>query len=138
MKRYNFILLSFVFTLFCSGSCEDKEGQRFTIQNNSEQEIYVIYSNRRLYPMCYIGNLTKREYENLMYYRAINPHSNKNFTALRDLMLEYPQDTAFIHIFNRVDMDMSCKEFEQKYPLKKEWKVTSTDMEACNWILEYP
>ena len=41
-------------------------------------------------------------------------------------------------VFNRIDIDtMSCEEFEQKFPLKKEWKVTLADMQACDWTLVY-
>jgi hypothetical protein len=139
MKKYNVILLLFIFTLFCSGSCEDN-AQRFIIQNSSEQEIIVIYSMHRLCPSCFItGKETKVEYEEFIYYRAVKPHSYKNFTVLGSYMSENKYDTCFIHAFNRIDMDtMSCEEFKQKYPLKKEWKVTLADMEACNWTLVYP
>ena len=40
MKNSNFILLLFVFILFCSGSCESPQSQYFiTIQNDSDKEI---------------------------------------------------------------------------------------------------
>jgi hypothetical protein len=32
---------------------------------------------------------------------------------------------------------MSCEEFKQKYPIKKEWGVTLVDMEARDWTLVY-
>jgi hypothetical protein len=88
--------------------------------------------------MCFFkANETKQEYENFIHYKAIKPHSSKDIIGLRYLD---SQDTVFIHIFNRIDMDtMSCEEFKQKHPLKYEWKkVTVTDMEACDWTLEYP
>ena len=47
-------------------------------------------------------------------------------------------DTVYIWVFNRIDLDtLSCDEYNKFFPLKKEWKVTQKDMEACNWTLEY-
>jgi hypothetical protein len=94
MKRYKFVLLLLVFVLFCSGSCEYREGQCFIIQNNSEQEIIVIYSMRRLCPSCFTtGKETKTEYEDFIYYHAVKAHSCKNFTVLGRYISENPQDT---------------------------------------------
>ena len=140
MKRYNIISSLFVFTLFCSGSCENRIEQRFIIQNNSEQEIVVIYSTFTINsPLCLKGNDTKQEYVDFIYHNAIKPNSDKNITGLGGLMIANLQDTTYIYVFNRLDMDtMSCDEFKLKYPLKKEWKVTVADMEEDNWTLVYP
>ena len=140
MKRYNIISSLFVFTLFCSGSCENRIEQRFIIQNNSEQEIVVIYSTFTINsPVCLKGNDTKQEYVDFIYHNAIKPNSDKNITGLGGLMIANLQDTTYIYVFNRLDMDtMSCDEFKLKYPLKKEWKVTLADMEEDNWTLVYP
>ncbi len=140
MKRYNIISSLFVFTLFCSGSCENRIEQRFIIQNNSEQEIVVIYSTFTINsPVCLKGNDTKQEYVDFIYHNAIKPNSDKNITGLGGLMIANLQDTTYIYVFNRLDMDtMSCDEFKLKYPLKKEWKVTVADMEEDNWTLVYP
>ena len=140
MKRYNIISSLFVFTLFCSGSCENRIEQRFIIQNNSEQEIVVIYSTFTINsPVCLKGNDTKQEYVDFIYHNAIKPNSDKNITGLGGLMIANLEDTTYIYVFNRLDMDtMSCDEFKLKYPLKKEWKVTVADMEEDNWTLVYP
>ncbi len=140
MKRYNIISSLFIFTLFCSGSCENRIEQRFIIQNNSEQEIVVIYSTFTINsPVCLKGNDTKQEYVDFIYHNAIKPNSDKNITGLGGLMIANLQDTTYIYVFNRLDMDtMSCDEFKLKYPLKKEWKVTVADMEEDNWTLVYP
>ena len=53
-------------------------------------------------------------------------------------MISHPKDTMYLGVFNRIDIDtMSCEEFEKTFPLKKEWKVTLADMEACDWTLVY-
>lgn len=53
-------------------------------------------------------------------------------------LISRPNDTLYIGVFCRKDIDtMSCEEFKQKFPLKKEWKVTLADMQACDWTLVY-
>ena len=90
-------------------------------------------------PVCLKGNDTKQEYVDFIYHNAIKPNSDKNITGLGGLMIANLQDTTYIYVFNRLDMDtMSCDEFKLKYPLKKEWKVTVADMEEDNWTLVYP
>lgn len=143
MKKYKYILLIFVSALFCNGSCENQEGQRFIIQNNSEQEIIIINSYRSVVQdtSCFIQNMTKREYQDFIYYRMIKPHSYKNFerNRLGELMISRPNDTLYIGIFYRADIDaMSCEEFKQEFPIKKEWKVTLSDMQAVDWTIVYP
>ena len=142
MKPYKYIPFILFFALFVNGSCEYKEGHRFIIQNNSDLEIipifYMYYSISQR-PVC-IKPSTRIEYEDFIYYNAIKPYSSKNFERTRaaeDLM-SHTTDTIYIGVFNRIDIDtMSCEEFKEKYPLKKEWKVTLKDMEACDWTLVY-
>ena len=142
MKACKFVLLILIFLLFCNGSCEHEEGQRFIIHNNSDKEIVVVYSSFPMNNECFIGgNETKMEYENFMYNRAIKSHSNKNFSRLTKSIINRfsYQDTTYFYVFNRIDMDtMSCEEFEEKFPLKHEWRVTLADVKACDWILVYP
>ena len=142
MKPYNYILLIFVFALSVNGSCEhQEEGQRFIIQNNSEQEIIIAYGS---FPIPRESNCLKSgakfEYEALIRDRMIKPHSSKNFERMRlgESLISRPNDTLYIEVFYRADIDtMSCEEFEQKFPLKKEWKVTLADMQAADWTLVY-
>jgi len=144
MKTSKFILLLiFAFVLFCGGSCEKKEGQYFiTIQNNSDKEIIFtldLYSSISQDTMCF-GTMITKEYKNLIRNFMIKPNSSKKKEI--DLIVEdiqkYPDFKLSIGIFNRIDVDtMSCEEFKQNYPLKKEWSLTLADMEACDWTLVY-
>jgi hypothetical protein len=143
MKKYKFILLTFVFTLFVNGSCEHQENQRFIVQNDSDKEIIVINSMYRSIAQdtsCFIRNMAKFEYEDFIYYRMIKPHSNKNFERIMwgESVISRPNDTLYLGVFYRADIDaMSCEEFKQEFPLKKEWKVTLSDMQAADWTLVY-
>jgi len=146
MKTYKFVLLMiFTLFLFCNGSCEHKEGQRFIIQNNSEQKIIIQFS--QYIPVSQVPDCmkptTSSEYQNFIRDRMINPYSSKNFErnggGIGELILSRPNDTLYIGVFNLIDIDtMSCEEFKQKFPIKHEWKVTLADMEACDWTLIYP
>ena len=133
--------------LFCSGSCENKEFQRFVIQNNSDMEIVVFWGTWRSMevPRCFIDRetMTRPEVRDIIQQNRIAPHSSRDFgrrfgTILNNLQIGY-LDTLYVGAFYRIDMDtMSCAEFEQKYPLKKEWRVTSADMDEFGWTLVYP
>lgn len=144
MKAYKYtIVLIFVLLLFVNGSCEYNENQRFIIRNNSDKEIIIINSYRSIAQdiYCFIQNMTKREYQDFIYYRMIPPHFNKNFerTMWGESLISRPNDTLYIGIFFRKDIDsMTCEEFKRKFPLKHEWKVTLKDMVANNWTLVYP
>jgi hypothetical protein len=84
---------------------------------------------------------TTSEYKDLIRSNMVSPYSNKNFEGRRlgEDIINRPNDTLYIGVFNRIDMDnMSCDEFKHKYPLQHEWKVTLADMEACDWTLVYP
>ncbi len=142
MKPYKYIPFILFFALFVNGSCEYKEGHRFIIQNNSDLEIISIfdmYYSISQRPVC-VKPDTRIEYGDFIYHSAIKPYSSKNFERTRaaeDLM-SHTTDTIYIGVFNRIDIDtMSCEEFKEKYPLKKEWKVTLADMQACDWTLVY-
>ena len=85
--------------------------------------------------------MLKLEYSDFIYHYMIKPNSYKNLerAGTGELVLKYPNDTLSIGVFNRIDIDtMSCEEFEEKFPLKHEWRVTLADMKACDWILVYP
>ena len=139
------IIFVFIVPIFCFGNCRNEEEQRqsFIIRNNSDKEIIIINSFRSVVQdtSCFIQNMTKMEYQDFIYYRMIPPHSNKNFERARwgESMISHPNGTLYIGVFYRTDIDeMSCEEFEQAFPLKKEWKVTVADMEEDNWTLVYP
>jgi hypothetical protein len=143
MKKYNIIiLLLFVCILLGSGSCENREGQYYiTIQNNSDKEVIFMgstHSSVTQDTQC-IKPTTNFEYVDFIYSNTIKPFSSKKKEI--DRLVEHMQTynlTWSLGIFNRIDMDtMSCEEFKQKYPLKKEWQATLADMEACSWTLVY-
>ena len=141
MKTYKFTLLALSFFLFCSSSCETPKAQYFIIQNNSDKEIIIVNAD---FPIPRESNCLKSgarfEYEALIRDRMIKPHSNKNFerSSWGEYMFSHPNDTLYIGVFYREDVDrMSCEEFEKIFPLKKEWKVTLADMKANDWTLEY-
>ena len=142
MKPYKYIPFILFFALFVNGSCEYKEGHRFIIQNNSDLEIIPIFD--RYYsisqrPVC-VKPDTRIEYGDFIYHNAIKPYSSQNFerTGAAEDLMSHTTDTIYIGVFNRIDIDtMSCEEFKEKNPLKKEWKVTLADMQACDWTLVY-
>ena len=142
MKPYKYIPFILFFALFVNGSCEYKEGHRFIIQNNSDLEIISIfdmYYSISQRPVC-VKPDTRIEYGDFIYHSAIKPYSSKNFERTRaaEYLMSHTTDTIYIGVFNRIDIDtMSCEEFKEKYPLKKEWKVTLADMQACDWTLVY-
>ena len=141
MNKYTFMIPLLIFALFYNGSCErQEEGQPFIIQNDSDKEIIADFSRYVTISqdtVC-IKPVTKSEYDDFIRSNMIKSHSNKNFERFSNFILKNPQDTLYIGVFYRVDMDtMPCDEFKQKYPLKKEWKVTLADMEACDWTLVY-
>ena len=142
MKAYKYIIL-IVLPLFANSSCEHNDNQSFIIRNNSDKEIIIINSYHSVAQdtSCFIENMTKREYQDFIYYRMIPPHSNKNFERIMwsESLISHPNATLHIGVFFRKDVDtMSCEEFKQKFPLKHEWKVTLADMVANDWTLVYP
>lgn len=143
MKKCNFLLLMFIIILFINGSCEHREeGQRFIIRNNSDNAIVVQFatdSSVSQAPTC-MKPTTTMEKENMIHQKLVFPNSEKNFerNRLGELMINRPNDTLYIGVFYLTDIDkMSCEKFEQAFPLKKEWKVTLADMQACDWTLVY-
>ncbi len=145
MNKYAFILLLSILTLIHSASCERKTDKfSITIVNHSDKEIIFIgsvYSSVAQDTGC-IKPTTRLEYGDFIYSNMIKPYSSKKIgiDGLVEHMQTYPDIIKWwsLGIFNRIDMDtMSCEEFEEKYPLKKEWKVTLADMQACDWTLVY-
>ncbi len=142
MKTYEFVLLIFISTLFCNGSCEHQDNQRFIVRNNSGKEIVVQFSTSipvSQGPTC-MKPTTSFEKEEMIRQKVVFPNSEKNFErrGFGESMISHPNDTLYIGVFYRADIDaMSCEEFEQQFPLKKEWKVTLADMQAADWTLIY-
>lgn len=143
MNKYTLILLIFISALFCCISCESQEKHFFiTIQNNTDKEIVYqgsLHSSIALDTMCF-KPMTKKEYEDFIYSRLIKPYSSKKIEIdmIVNNMEANPDIVWSLGIFNRIDIDtMSCEEFKQVFPLKKEWKVTLADMQACDWTLVY-
>lgn len=143
MNKYRYILLIFITALLCNGSCESQENQYFiTIQNNSDKEIIYrgsLYFSIALDTMCF-KPMSKMEYQELIYLCLIKPYSSRKIgiDMIVNTLQTNPNFMWSLGVFNRIDIDtMSCEEFEQKFPLKKEWKVTLADMQACDWTLVY-
>ena len=139
MKRY--ILLASVFVLLCS-SCRYIENHRFIIQNNSDKEIIIIWARFSIAetPMCIKPQANSPAYRQFIRDSMIRPHSNKNFerNGFAERMMRNPNEVLYVGIFYRVDVDtMSCDEFYEKFPIRKEWRVTLADMEANDWTLIY-
>jgi hypothetical protein len=134
MKKIIFILGFFIFALFCSGSCKEKiDKYSITIKNSSDKEIIFGWSSHSSVAQdttCLNGG-TKSEYQGLIAGFMVRPYSNKKKGI--DLFVESmqinPNKVLSIGIFYLEDIDaMSCEEFVQVYPLKKEWQVTLSDI----------
>jgi len=143
MKTHNSILLMFIFALFCNGSCEYEEGQQFLVQNNSGEEIIVVWSFNTPIPKqsACIKPTTEFEFEKLIHSSMVKPHSSKNFERNRvsEWLMSHSNDTLYVGVFNLIDIDtMSCEQFEHTFPIKHEWRITLADMKARDWILVYP
>ena len=143
MKVYKYIVLIFISVLFCNSSCEKQENQYFiTIQNNSDKEIIYqgsLHSSIALDTMCF-KPMPIKEYEDFIYSRLIKPYSSRKIgiDIIVNNLQTNPNIMWSLGVFNRIDIDtMSCEEFVQAYPLKKEWKVTLKDMQTGDWTLIY-
>ena len=154
MKKYKFILLALLLTLLCSNGCEDRiDKYSVTIQNNSNKEmicIGMVYTSHSVHSSlledtsCIIVS-GKFGYSNFIDDFMINPYSSRKFGMdhMVESMQTYPDPKHLycLGVFNRIDMDtMTCEEFEQHYPLKKEWKITLADIIGApdfNLVLEY-
>ena len=141
MKPYKYIPFILLLVLFVNGGCEEKkyqEGKRFIIQNNSDKEIIVKGQGTIEYDFTNLcrENLTRFEYYDIIRDCMVTPYSNKNIERQRiaEYLMEHPNDTMRIIVFYRMDMD---KEPCTKSPVKKTWKVTLKDIEACDWTLVY-
>jgi hypothetical protein len=138
MKTYKFVLLIFISFLFCNGSCEHEEGQRFTIQNNSSEKIVPAFA---YFPMDSINICIKptNKFERAALERVtILANSSQRQEGVASIFINRPQDTLYVHIYNRIDIDnMSCEEFNRERPILKSWAITKADAEAMNWILVY-
>jgi len=141
MKRYNFICLLFSIILFCNvSSCDRNEKNQcfFTIQNNSDKEIIFLFATAHSvsqHPPC---NHQGREYSAFIYDKMIKPNSSKKrgIDFVIKLMQTNPDVVLSVGIYYRIDMDtMSCEEMDQKKPIKKEWSITLSDLEACDFDL---
>ena len=146
MKKLKFILLALVFVLFCNGSCKEKiDKYSITIKNNSDKEIMFGWSSHSSVaqdPTCLKGG-TRREFENKKINFGIKAYSSKKegMDLFVESMQRNPNRVLSIGIFYLEDIEtMSCEEFMQVYPLKKEWQVTLEDIMNApdfNLVLEY-
>lgn len=143
MKSYRYMILIFFSALFCNGSCEHSAvGHPFILRNNSNKAIVVQFATDSpisQVPSC-MKPATSSEYEKMIHQKVVFSNTEKNFerNRLGEYMVSRPNDTLYIGVFHLTDIDtMSCEEFEQEFPLKKEWKVTLAEMQATDWTLVY-
>jgi hypothetical protein len=142
MKIKNIILI-FIIPMFCFGTCENKEeGHGIIVQNNSNEDIvplcaYFPLMDKTPAPTCIESG---SKFERASLDRAQIPaNSSKKMSGVATVLIERPQDTLYIYLYNRVDVyEMSCEEFKQKNPIQKRWAITKADAETMNWTLEYP
>ena len=137
MKKISIIL---IIKVLCLISCTPQ--QRFTIVNDSEEEIMVVRHGRRsiLRDSIFIhpDYTAKDEYKEILRDTRIKPHSSRAIEHWGNWMYKYP-DTTFFGVFNIIDLDtMSLEEFKSKFPIKHEFKVTLQDMIDRDWTLVYP
>lgn len=136
------ILSVFVFVLLLVG-CEQRENHRFIIQNDSDKELIIIWAQFSIAknPFCInFSRMGRQEYRDFIRDRMIRPHSYKNFEEIgfAESMMGSPNRILYFSVFYRIDMaTMSCEEFKEKFPIRKEWRVTLADMEANDWTLVY-
>ena len=143
MKVYKnpLILLLFVLPLFISGNCKhNEEHPSFIIKDESDKEIVVQFS---LYgpisqDTCCMKPQTTYEYSELRQSKVVFPNSEKCFEEMAELMTHHPADTLYIGVFYLDDIEtMSCDEFEQLFPIQKEWGMTLPQLEENLWTLHY-
>lgn len=143
MKTYKMCrLLLFVMPLFICGNCKhEEEGPSFIVKNESDKAIVIQFSFYEPISQdtCCMKPGSSYEHSTLVHSKVVSPYSEKHFEEIGELMINSHQtDTLYIGAFYLDDIDsMSCEEFEQLFPIKKEWKTTSTQMEEIGWVLKF-
>jgi len=134
----NFIYSIVAFLIIVCGSCEESNQQSLIILNNSDKTVFLSLSGFQGEPEC-IKPANKHDYNNMLRNNAIGAHSKIDLKdRLSDSFLS-GHKTLFILVFDRMDVDtMSCEQFEQIYPIKKQWQLTKSEAELSNWVLTYP
>lgn len=140
MKIRN-IVIALIFPLFCFGACrnDDLQKQILIIYNNSNESIVPAFSYT---PMDSINICIKPtdKFERVALEDAtITANSSKKHENVVSMLTNNIQDTLYIYIYNRIDIDsLSCEDFNKRRPIQKSWVLTKTDAEALNWKLIYP
>lgn len=140
MKIRN-IILGLIIPIFCFGTCryEDDINQNLVIQNNSDYHIvprfaFFSFPNDRYICLKPDNDIHRRELKDA----TISPDSSKKQKGQASSLINNPQDTLYVYIFHRIDIDtMSCEEFNEKRPVQEVWKITKADADALNWTLVY-
>ena len=132
------IYLIVVLIIVVCSSCEEPQYQSLILFNNSDKTVILTLSNFPMPHECRKPS-GKYEYNNMLRNNAIGSHSKIDLKyRLSDSFLS-GQDTLFILVFDRIDVDtMSCEQFVQSYPVKKQWELTKSEAELSNWVLTYP
>ena len=142
MKAYKtYLVFLFVLPLLINNNCKhDEERPSFIIKNESDKEIVIQFS---LYgpishdPCCMKPN-SSFEYSELLHTKVVFPNSETNFYWIGEMMTQHTSDTLYVGAFYLDDIvSLSCEEFEQLFPLKKEWNLTFSQLENLDWTLNY-
>lgn len=139
MKGLKSIMLLFVVLLLCGNSCERKEDKYvLTIINQSNKELVYFISS--FDTVACVKPDDKRERQNMFYYKAIKPYSNRRIgmDMFVDSWQKHNTEPYFLYLYDIHDIDtMNCEEFVRTHPLKIKWELFFTDLEACDWTLVY-
>ena len=142
MKAYKtYLVLLFALPLIICVNCKhNEEKPSFVIKNELDKEIVIQFSllGPIIQDTCCMKPSTSFEYSELIHSRVVFSKNEKSFEGIWELMNNHPNDTLYIGVFYLDDIvSMSCEEFEQLFPIKKEWKETLSQMEDIDWFLEY-
>ena len=134
----NIIYSIVAFLIFVCGSCEESHDQSLLIYNNSDKTVILTLSGFLIEHECR-KPANKYDYNNMLRNNAIGAHSKIDLKDRLSGSFLSGQDTLFIQVFDRIDVDtMSCEQFAQIYPVKKQWELTKSEAELSNWVLTYP
>ena len=131
MKKY----IKYILLLFCFFSCEKEKEEQYKLYiiNNSSETIVSAYSGAYRDDYC----IKIEAWEPPL--KGVAPKTTSYEKGKGGYIANRLQDTTYISIFNKMDVDtMSCEEFIRKHPIKKLFAVTKAGMEEMNWTLVYP
>lgn len=128
------VVYLFLFTFIAFEGCETEKMLLYSIENNSNVDIALRRAMFPMEPRCMKPEI-KSEYDLFVRVSVVKPNSKNVYHKA----WFYPDDTLYIHAFERRDVDeMDCEEFVRVYPVKKSWVISRQKMDSLDWKLEYP